>query len=91
VKRQRGVEADEWQYRERSSSKVRTTLLELTADFVHLARTCPGIARIALLGSVTTSKPRPKDVDLLVSVTPSLEMPATRSWVAGSRAALRPG
>lgn len=37
MKRQRGVEADEWQYRERSSSEVRTTLLELTADFVRLA------------------------------------------------------
>jgi hypothetical protein len=28
-----------------------------------------------LIGSVVTSKPRPKDVDLLVTVTPSLEMP----------------
>ena len=75
MKRQSGVQEEEWQYRERSSSEVRTTLIELTADFVRLARTCPGVLRIALLGSVTTSKPRPKDVDLLVSVTPSVEMP----------------
>ena len=71
---QRDVPADEWQYRERSSSEVRRTLLELTADFVRLARACPGITRIALLGSLTTSKQRPKDVDLLVNVTPSLEI-----------------
>jgi predicted nucleotidyltransferase len=75
VKRQRVVPADEWQYRERSSSEVRTTLLELTADFVRSARTCPGIARIALVGSIVTPKPRPKDVDLLVSVRADLEMP----------------
>lgn len=73
--RQRDIPADEWQYRERSSTEVRATLLELTADFVRLARTCPGVARIALIGSVVTAKPRPKDVDLLVTVTPSLEMP----------------
>lgn len=75
VKRRRAIPADEWQYRDRSSSEVRTTLLELAADFVRSARTCPGVARIALVGSMVTSKPRPKDVDLLVTVTADLEMP----------------
>ena len=58
-----------------ATGELRTTLLELTADFVRLARNVPGVARIALLGSVATTKPRPKDVDLLVTVTPSLELP----------------
>jgi predicted nucleotidyltransferase len=74
VRRQREIPADEWQYRERSSTEVRTTLLELALEFVRGARGCPGVARIALVGSLVTRKPRPKDVDLLVIATPSLEM-----------------
>jgi len=75
VTRQREVPADEWQYRERSSVEVRTTLLTLTLEFVRGARECPGVARIALLGSVVTRKPRPKDVDVLVIATPDLDLP----------------
>jgi predicted nucleotidyltransferase len=74
VRRQREISVDEWQYRQRSSTEVRTTLLELALEFVRGARGCPGVARIALVGSVVTRKPRPKDVDLLVTVTPALAM-----------------
>lgn len=43
-------------------------LLALTFDFVIAARQIAGVHRIALLGSLTTSKDRPKDADVLVSV-----------------------
>ena len=36
----------------------------------------PGVVRIALLGSVATAKPRPKDIDLLVAVTDDMDLTA---------------
>ncbi len=75
MRRRREIPADAWQYRDRSSTEVRTTLLGLTLEFVRGVRACPGVARIALVGSMVTRKPRPKDIDLLVSATPGLELP----------------
>jgi hypothetical protein len=37
--------------------------------FVRAASTLPGVVRIALIGSLTTNKPDPKDVDMLVTIT----------------------
>lgn len=51
----------------------RADLLRAVLAFVNDARDLPGIRRIALLGSLTTPKAIPKDVDLLVEV--SDEMP----------------
>jgi hypothetical protein len=49
-------------------------------DFVHAASACPGVTRIALLGSLTTAKPIPKDADLLVTVNePSDLAPLARA------------
>jgi hypothetical protein len=42
-------------------------------DFVLAAAKLEGIARIALIGSLTTNKARPKDVDLLVKVDPTID------------------
>ena len=70
----RRVPPDEWQYGERSADHVRATLLALASDFVADARRCAGVQRIALLGSILTTKPRPKDVDLLVSIAPTVDM-----------------
>jgi hypothetical protein len=75
VPRRVRVPDDEWQYGERSSHEVRSTLLELACEFAISARACAGVARIALLGSMLTDKPRPKDVDLLLTVTPAVELP----------------
>jgi hypothetical protein len=38
-------------------------------DFVCRARTLRGVERIALLGSLVTDKARPKDADILVTIT----------------------
>ena len=34
----------------------------------------PGVVRIALIGSICTDKPEPKDVDLLLTITPAVDM-----------------
>jgi hypothetical protein len=65
LKQRRDIPIDERQYRDRSSTQVRETLLELTVAFVRTARNCPGVLRIALIGPIITPKPRPKDVGYL--------------------------
>ena len=42
--------------------------------FVRFARDLPGVLRIALIGSLTTDKEFPKDIDLLVTVTDDCEL-----------------
>jgi hypothetical protein len=48
--------------------EVRAPLLKATLQFVRAARRCTGVVRIALIGSLTTSKATPKDTDLLVTI-----------------------
>jgi hypothetical protein len=47
---------------------LRSHLLGLVLSFVQQAQACPGVQRIALVGSLATEKRRPKDVDVLVTV-----------------------
>lgn len=51
----------------------RADLLRAVLDFVRDARSLPGVRRIALIGSLTTPKAIPKDVDLLVEVADDLQ------------------
>jgi predicted nucleotidyltransferase len=51
-----------------SVAEPRRPLLLAAYSFVRAARLCPGVQRIALLGSMATAKAIPKDVDLLVTV-----------------------
>jgi hypothetical protein len=53
---------------------VRDTLLESIDFFFQRATALPGIERIALVGSITTPKPEPKDLDLLVTVQRDLPL-----------------
>ena len=46
----------------------RPVLLAAALDFVRAARTCPEVLRIALVGSLSTGKPIPKDIDILVTL-----------------------
>ena len=41
---------------------------------MQAARLCPGVRRIALLGSLVTAKAIPKDVDLLVTVERAIDL-----------------
>jgi len=53
---------------------VRTQLLAATLLFVQSAARFVGVKRIALIGSLTTPEPWPKDVDLLVTVTDDMDL-----------------
>ena len=57
-----------------SVAEPREPLLRAVLGFVRSACRLPGITRIALLGSLTTSKLVPKDADLLVTVEPSMDL-----------------
>ena len=50
------------------SPPIRSRLLAEVLAFVRAASRLPGVLRIALIGSLTTGKPNPKDADLLVTV-----------------------
>jgi hypothetical protein len=55
-------------------SPLRSRLLDLAFDFVHEASKIDGVLAISLVGSILTSKPNPKDIDLLVKIEDTLEL-----------------
>jgi hypothetical protein len=52
----------------------RPHLLRAVLTFVRSARSTPGVLRIALLGSLATDKPVPKDADVLVSIDADIDL-----------------
>ena len=52
----------------------RTTLLSLAAEYVRRIRGLDGIRRIALVGSLCTRKANPKDIDILLSLRPGMDL-----------------
>ncbi len=52
----------------------RRHLLQAVLAFVRAASSCPGVLRIALIGSLVTDKPIPKDADVLVSINASMDL-----------------
>ena len=54
--------------RDTSTEPIRSFLLSEVLRFVERARLCPGVRRIALVGSLVTHKAEPKDADVLVAV-----------------------
>jgi hypothetical protein len=57
-----------------SVAEPRRPLLLAVYSFVRAARDCPGVLRIALLGSLTTTKAIPKDADVLVTIDGAMEL-----------------
>ena len=57
-----------------SVAEPRRPLLLWTYSFVRAASLCPGVRRIALLGSMVTVKAIPKDVDLLVTIERTMDL-----------------
>jgi hypothetical protein len=57
-----------------SVAEPRRPLLLALYAFVRAARDCAGVLRIALLGSLTTTKPIPKDADVLVTIDGAMEL-----------------
>ena len=52
----------------------RVKLLQAVLAFVRAARDCPGVPRIALVGSLATAKTLPKDADVLVTIKDGLDL-----------------
>lgn len=53
---------------------IRPHLLTGVLRFVQAARQIDGVLQIALIGSLTTNKPDPKDADLLVKVADDADL-----------------
>jgi predicted nucleotidyltransferase len=65
---------DEHPVPQEPSPPVRSRLLAEALAFVRAACRLPGVLRIALIGSLATDKPEPKDVDLLVTVSDEADL-----------------
>ena len=57
-----------------SVAEPRRHLLLAVRSFVRSAQDCPGVLRIGLLGSLTTTKLIPKDADVLVTIDGAAEL-----------------
>ena len=57
-----------------TSEGHRRQLLEALRRFVAAVRRLPGVRRIAVLGSIVTTKPGPKDIDVLVVVADAADL-----------------
>ncbi len=58
----------------RSGDAIREQMLAGVLGFVRGVAPVAGVRRIALIGSIMTGKPTPKDVDLLVTVTDDADL-----------------
>ena len=61
---------------ETSEGRHRQQLLDALRRFVAAARQIAGVRRIALLGSIVTTKPNPKDIDVLVVIADDADLTA---------------
>ena len=55
---------------------TRRVLLQALAEFVRSASTVTGVSRIAVIGSLLTDKPCPRDADVLVTVQDTADLRA---------------
>jgi predicted nucleotidyltransferase len=62
------------EYPEPETPTAREQLLAEALAFVRAASRLRGVIRIALIGSLATEEPDPKDVDLLVTVTDDMDL-----------------
>jgi predicted nucleotidyltransferase len=61
---------------QKNDSDIRAFLLAETFRFIDRVAAMPGIKRIAIIGSLTTSKADPKDADILVTVEDDADLTA---------------
>jgi predicted nucleotidyltransferase len=58
------------------NSDIRAFLLAETFRFIDRVAVVPGIKRIAIIGSLTSTKADPKDADILVTVEDDADLTA---------------
>ena len=56
------------------AARPRESLLQAVLRFVLEAQNCRGVRRIALIGSLATSKSLPKEADVLVTIEDGLDL-----------------
>lgn len=61
---------------QKNDSDIRAFLLAETFRFIERVAAMPGIKRIAIIGSLTTSKTNPRDADILVTVEDDVDLTA---------------
>jgi hypothetical protein len=69
-----------------TSEGHRQQLLDALRRFVSAVRQIAGVRRIAVLGSIVTTKPDPKDVDVLVVVADDADLTANFLFRSPARA-----
>ena len=57
-------------------SPIRDHLISAALDFCERVVPMPGVERVAFIGSICTEKPEPKDIDLLLTIAPAVDMDA---------------
>jgi len=57
-------------------ASIRDTFLEAGLWFAQSATKLPGVKRIAVIGSITTERQNPKDIDFLVTVSDDADLAA---------------
>jgi len=60
--------------------KVREKLLQELSWFVRAVAKVPGVRKIGLLGSITTEKKNPKDIDFVVVVEDTADLEPLARW-----------
>jgi hypothetical protein len=60
--------------------ELRERLIREAFGFARAASTVAGVRRISLLGSILTTKPDPKDVDLLVRIADDADLAKLATW-----------
>jgi hypothetical protein len=61
---------------QQQAGELRVRLIHEAFHFARAASAVAGVRRISLLGSILTTKPNPKDVDLLVQIANDADLPA---------------
>jgi predicted nucleotidyltransferase len=67
------------------NENIREHLLSYVGWFVEEAAKLTGVRRIALLGSITTEKKDPKDIDFVVTVDDDVDLEPLARWEGSLR------
>jgi len=57
-----------------SDSEMREFLISSAFQFIERVISMPGIRRIAIIGSLTSTKPDPKDIDMLLTIEDDVDL-----------------
>lgn len=56
------------------STNIRNVFIQEVKIFTNKAKTIPGVLKIAVIGSLSTSKANPKDIDMLLTIDDDMDL-----------------